>query len=128
MIPRPFSAVPFATLKGQVLTAVERRDDDALIFFTTGGDIYRMEHDQDCCETVTIEDVIGDLDSLVGSPILIAEEVSNSDAPPKDRWDESYTWTYYKLATIRGYVDIRWYGCSSGYYSESVTFAKVASA
>ncbi len=55
----------------------------------------------------------------------MAEEVTNSEGPPLSEYDESYTWTYYKFATVRGYVTISWYGSSNGYYSETATFQRV---
>jgi hypothetical protein len=56
----------------------------------------------------------------------MAEDVSNlCEDKPLDVWDYSYTWTWYKLATVKGYVTIRWYGISNGYYSESVEFVKI---
>ena len=78
-----------------------------------------MYHMQDCCESVYIEDIVGDLDDLVGTPLLLVEEVSNYEGESKE-YSESETWTYYRFRTIKGSVDIRWYGESNGYYSESV--------
>lgn len=111
-------------LLGKTLVEVDRRTfefEDEIYFTTDRGLVYRMWHIQDCCEAVWIEDICGDLKSLVGSPILQAEEVSNHE----EETDEfnSRTWTFYKLATVNGYVTIRWCGESSGYYSESVNFA-----
>lgn len=112
-------------LLGKTLTNIENREDEELIFTCTTGERYRLYHDQDCCEYVTIEDIVGGLDDLIGLPILLAEESSNSDDPPGGEEPESFTWTFYRLATARGSVTIRWYGESNGYYSESVTFERL---
>lgn len=100
--------------------------DDVITFTTTDGEMYSMFHYQDCCESVCVEDIVGDMQDLVGEPLLIAEEVSGEIPADFNAADhESVTWTFYKFATRKGYVDIRWLGESNGYYSESVTFCKV---
>ena len=86
-----------------------------------------MYHSQGCCENVYVEDIIGDLENLIGSPILQSEEATSNENPEgiKPECQDSFTWTFYKFATIKGYVTIRWYGSSNGYYSESVNFEQV---
>ena len=110
-------------LKGKTITKIVKSDDNDQLQFHVGGDVYYMFHDQDCCETVSIEEIIGDLDDLIGSPILEAECATN-DAPAKDDWDDLCLWTFYKIGTIKGHVSIRWYGSSNGYYGVEVRFQK----
>lgn len=117
----------FADLTGKTLVSVTGVENDEIIFTTAEGDRYKMWHQQDCCENVVIEDISGDLKDLLDTPILLAEEAVSQD-PPAGNVSESYdsdTWTFYKLRTIKGSVDIRWHGSSNGYYSESVDFERV---
>src|SRR5690606_10595495 len=114
--------VEIDTLKGKILTEIEKIEDHTIRFNTADGEVYEMLHIQDCCEDVRIEDIVGDLNDLIGSPITEAEEVVSHEDPKN--YAESYTWTFYKLGTAKGHVTIRWYGESNGYYSESVDFLK----
>ena len=115
--------VNFEDLKGLIFKSVENIDDRKIIFTTVGGKSFEMYHEQDCCETVSVESIVGDLSDLIGEPILMAEESSNHSSNKDEH--ESCTWTFYKLATRKGYVDIRWFGSSNGYYSESVSLKEV---
>ncbi len=110
----------FNELIGRTLYKAEQNGEE-LILYLSNTNYVRFYHSQDCCESVYIEDICGDLNDLVGAPLLVAEEVSDYDAEPRYEGEESYTWTFYKFATRKGYVDVRWYGTSNGYYSESVS-------
>lgn len=118
----------FSTLVGRTLVAVRNLNNEQIVFETAEGETFALYHEQDCCECVTVESVSGDLDDLVGTPILMAEAATSIEDPPgcspTQYRDDSQTWTFYKLRTIKGSVDIRWYGSSNGYYSERVTFGK----
>jgi hypothetical protein len=124
------SNVNFADLQGKMLKSVVVSDDKERIEFECAdGRKFALYHSQDCCESVVVDDVSGDLADLIGTPILLAEEAV-SDNPPEPpegctKFDNSNTWTFYKLRTIKGSADIRWHGSSNGYYSESVSFCEV---
>lgn len=98
--------------------------NDEIHFFTVDGRHFIMYHEQDCCESVGIEDIYGEWKDLIGTPILTAEERSNFG---ESEWG-SETWTFYTLRTVNGTVDLRWYGESNGYYSERVDFMEVTDA
>jgi len=96
-----------------------------LEFLMQSGKRYRMWHEQDCCEWVYLDDIDGELSDLIGAPLEMAEEVTDTGGEEKDDGDGSHTWTFYKFATINGYVTLKWYGESNGYYSESVQLGQI---
>lgn len=91
------------------------QDGESIVFENSKERVTFLHH-QDCCEHVYIESIVGELSDLEGVPLSVAEEVSHSDPEAY----ESGTWTFYKFAG-RGWVDVRWYGSSNGYYSEGVS-------
>jgi hypothetical protein len=122
--------VKFSDLQGKSLKSIKVSDDKERVEIECDdGKKFVMLHHQDCCESVAVEDVIGDLADLIGTPILLAEEAVSDKEPEGFKHEyqpESQTWTFYKLRTIKGSVDIRWFGSSNGHYSESVYFEEAA--
>ena len=114
----------FQELIGKTFTEVASSSEDLLFASEDGG--FKFYHDQGCCESVMIESIDGSLADLVGSPILMAEEVSSDpvycEGHPQKNCHGSETWTFYKFASEKGHVTVRWYGTSNGYYSERVSF------
>lgn len=140
--------VDITDFKGLIFDEIIELEDEVK-FITNDNERYKMFHAQDCCETVMLDEVIGDWQDLVGTPILDAQESSSDDRIDAEMnlyndeeyvieklrklgddveahpfSDESETWTFYKLRTIKGSVTLRWYGASNGYYSERVDIVK----
>jgi hypothetical protein len=116
----------FSELVGKVITAIDQSDKDLLRITLADGTVCELYHEQDCCEHVTIDEIKGTLADLIGEPLTVATEESvKGENPPgfePKKYQDSWTWTTYTLATAKHSVSIRWYGESNGYYSEDVNF------
>ncbi len=117
------SVMTLKCLLGRTILSIGQVDSkDELLFELDNGVTVKFYHYQSCCEDVRIESIDGDVNDLIGAPLWQAEEVTESGDNDPDA-DESSTWTFYKFATCKGSVTVRWYGSSNGYYSESVDVA-----
>jgi hypothetical protein len=102
---------------------VDIKSSENSIEFHVDNDVYCMFPEEDMVNetgndvNIYIDDICGNIDDLVGSPILIAEEAESKE-------NSNLTWTFYKFATKNGHVTIRWHGSSNGNYSEKVCFRK----
>lgn len=116
-------------LSGKVITDIRglSKDSDIVSIHFTDGSYLSMYHEQDCCESVTLEDFDNDAQSLIGGDIIRIEEcisnVNDEEFDPLYNYDDSYTWTFYTIVTSKGTMKLRWYGTSNGWYSEEITLS-----
>jgi len=118
----------FEDLKGQTIIAIDITDHDSRVEIKTKeGNEYLIMHHQDCCENVYLAEIVGDINDIIGSKILEAEEVTEECTKNAELgdyyYDEACMWTFYKLRTRKGIVTLRWLGTSNGYYSVGVSFS-----
>lgn len=120
-----YTDIPVDVLNGKLVFDIIINQDKTEMLIIIEGDseyeIYKFYHEQDCCESVYLYDINGDLNDLVGEVLNQVEEVSRV---AKDGEFSDGTWTFYKLATRKGYVTLRWLGESNGYYSEEMSFVR----
>jgi hypothetical protein len=123
--------VPFSTLVGKTLVAIEglENESEQVVFKCSDGSEFKMFHDQDCCETVTLVDVDSeDVPHLVGHTITEAETASFDAGAANVGREDGETWTFYKISANYYHMTLRWLGRSNGYYSERVDFVQTAEA
>jgi hypothetical protein len=121
------SYIDLEFLKGKTLSKVEgdREGSDEIILSFTDGTSYAMNHQQDCCESVQVEEIIGSMQGLIGEPLLVAEESSREVDDSDDDWNDLQMWTFYKFATVNDHCTVRWRGASNGYYSVGVDIYEI---
>ncbi len=70
------------------------------------------------------EDVNGELSWLLDTPILMADE-AQGETGTEEEYGTEYRWMFYRFATRKGYVDLRFLGLSNGWYSEKMDFIRI---
>ena len=105
-------------LVGKTIVSISGMEESSeeIIFKFSDGTFAKFYHKQDCCEHVDVEDICGDAEDLIGSPIIVAREAESSCETEYG----SETATFYEFATNKGSVTVRWVGRSNGWYSERV--------
>lgn len=99
-----------------------KEGSESVTIRTKEGNELILRYEPDCSASCTICQVDGDADDLLRAPLLMCEEVTEGlPEEAREEYEDSFTWTFVKLATVKGYVTLRWYGSSNGYYSESPT-------
>ena len=121
-----------SALRGEKIKSIGIVPCDEIHIETESGKKYRMHHEKDCCESVVIHDVTGDLQDLVGFTLTAASEDSiragNGEWPEdvaRPEYEDSWTWTTYTFETLASKVRIRWLGQSNGYYGEGVQIEEI---
>lgn len=116
LIGRSIIGVFFADGEGEYQEDPQFAEKMALVF--EDGTYVVFYHGQDCCESVSIADITGDVSDLVGVPLLNAEKATNYCDDYRVSGDEQ--WTFYRFQTSKGEVVVRWFGESNGYYGIEV--------
>lgn len=113
--------VDFEELVGKKIIDI-KLELDSILFITDKGN-YQLCHIEEWSEDVVIDDICGELKDLVGETIITAKETFNYDNPKFDSFtglpNDSHTWSFYHISTLKTHITIKFYGTSNGYYSET---------
>lgn len=109
------------SLIGETLSYIDDCGDQ-IVLTTVSGRKIRIYHEQECCESVRVEDTEGNWQELIGKVIIdIDEDIESGELGVY----EYYTKTNLTFKVDGATVISKWIGESNGYYSESVDFAEL---
>lgn len=116
------STITYDKLIGEVFTDVSGKRQDEEFILTNDNFYVAIYVPDDCCNQGWLEDVDGDIKDLLESPITMFEEVGSRERDigydSENHYQDSCTWTYYKIGSEKGSVTLRFVGTSNGYYCE----------
>jgi hypothetical protein len=109
-------------LQGEVITRILglKKDSDQVLFFFSHG-VLRMAN-LDHFGSGDLLEIEGEEADFTGRPLLQIEVAHKAADKPDNSGDTEAEWTFYKLKSDLGYLDLRWYGNTgqTGMYSAQV--------
>ena len=111
----------FEDLNGQYIDklVIKGEGEEAIVYFYLFDLIYELRHLQECCESVELVDVCGDIEDFSNTTIRRAE----CNTRDRGTEDGELTYSFYRLDSDKGSLVLRWTGESNGYYSQEVDFS-----
>lgn len=108
----------FEMFKGaKILSVHGLKENSDMVTIVTDKLSLQFFHWQDCCESVYVAQVDGDIEDVVGKTIFLFEERT---VFTEEEWGDHLLSTFYTIRTDGGDLTWRWDGRSNGYYSVSV--------
>lgn len=117
--------VELNSLVGEVLTYIDTDGKGEIMLTTESGRKIRIYHEQDCCESVRIEDTEGNWHNLIGKVIVEVNYDIDPSGAPMPEYPDSWTRTNLTFKVNDATVISKWIGESNGYYSESVDIEEI---
>jgi hypothetical protein len=108
-------------LVGQTIVSIDNLEyNSSCVYFNTEKYIFTMFHEPQCCESIYIDDICGDISDILNTPIIAAYESfkeKNFFSSKIGELSPHDNWTFYNIATVKGDLSIIWRGEQSNYSS-----------
>jgi hypothetical protein len=123
----------FSVLIGKTISSITAGEDsdgnDTLTFVCSDSTQYLMSHSQENGEEFEYN-LGGSISDATDSEVLTARRVEypQCTVPPGESSDddvEFFTWTIFKLYTVKGTCDIKWLGTSTSAFTNRIDFEEI---
>lgn len=103
------------------ISFIEESEDESqrVVFNTKGGNVFQISHIRDCCESVVLSSIKGNLSNLLNEKIISCTYYREYSICEED-------FQFYKLETRKGIVEFVWHGDGSDCNSSTdVDFSQI---
>lgn len=113
------------TIEGTTIERIIHEDvKSPYIYLVTDKGVFKI-HPADYMADTHLADGGEDLQDLIGQKIIEFSERSNQTMKNPGQDEDTQTWTFYNIRTLKSTVSLRFYSTCNGYYSEDIMLQKL---